>query len=271
MKIGISTYSFFWKFSDQVKTPITLIEMLRKSKELGAGVFQICDYSPIEEMSEDELDEIKSVARNINMELELGTRGVHPSHLQKYVRIAKRLNVSMIRSMKNDRFQSPTIEQAAESIREMVPELEKNKISFALETYEQLKTEDLVRLVKMVDSPFVGICLDPGNCIAALETPEQVINATKPYVLNMHAKDFVFTRKEGWVGFSLIGCPLGEGQLDFDFMMNSIIQEGKNPNIILELWAPFTETIEKTVELESQWLEKSIQYLRRKLTCQTVN
>jgi hypothetical protein len=34
----------------------------------------------------------------------------------------------------------------------------------------------------------------------------------------MDIKDFAFTRQAGWVGFTLAGCPLGEGLLDYDEM-----------------------------------------------------
>ena len=60
------------------------------------------------------------------------------------------------------------------------------------------------------------MCLDPANCVAALERPRDVVAATAPYVKNWHVKDFAFTRQAGWVGFNLAGCPLGEGLLDYD-------------------------------------------------------
>ena len=77
-------------------------------------------------------------------------------------------------------------------------------------------------MVRAVASPQLGVCLDPGNCVARLETPDYVIAEVAPYVVNMHVKDFAFTRAEGWVGFSLTGCPLGAGLLDYDAMIRAV-------------------------------------------------
>lgn len=264
MKIGISTYAFFWQISDQANPKLTVEDLLRKTKEFGGEVLQICDYAPIEAMSDSELLAIVNEAERLNIELELGTRGVHPDHLKKYLRMANTMGVKMIRTMINDKQFTPTIEQAAEWINEALPSLVESGVSISLETYEQVQTKELVRLIHMVDSPNVGICLDPGNSIAALETPVQVIDTTASYVNTLHVKDFRFTRKEGWVGFSLIGCPLGEGALDLNYMLDSLANNGLE-NAIIELWLPFTDNIEKTIQLENEWIQQSVNYLKETL------
>ena len=96
-------------------------------------------------------------------------------------------------------------------LRQIIPAYEQAGVTLALETYEQVPVATLVDIVEQVDSPTLGICLDPGNCVAALELPTDTIARTAPYVRNLHVKDFAFTRKDGWVGFTFAGCPLGEG------------------------------------------------------------
>ncbi len=66
------------------------------------------------------------------------------------------------------------------------------------------------------------MCLDPANCVAALELPRDVVDRDAPYVKNWHVKDFAFTRQDGWVGFNLVGCPLGEGLLDYDSIAKAV-------------------------------------------------
>lgn len=265
MKIGISTYAYFWQISDQVEKKLTVHEMIRKTKEYGADVFQICDYSPIEEMNEVELKSISDEAKRLKIELELGTRGIQPNHLKKYLRIANALDVKLVRTMINDKNHTPSMKQAEKWIKENLQSYIDSGVTIALETYEQIKTEELINLVKLIDNPYVGICLDPGNSIAALELPEQVIQTTAPYVVNLHVKDFVFTRKDGWVGFSLIGCPLGEGALNLQLMLTSLANHHKTPNAIIEFWLPFNKTIKNTIEMENQWLRESIKYLQETL------
>jgi sugar phosphate isomerase/epimerase len=267
MKIGLSTYAFFWKFHSfepDAKETLSLVEMIEKTKKLGGDVFQICDYPALESMSEQEILDVVQIAQRLGIEIELGTRGVHPEHLKRYLQYCKLFGSSLLRTMINDKHHTPSIKQAAAWIQQVLPMYEEAGVILAIENYEQLKTKDLLALVQLIDHPNVGICLDPANSVAFLEMPEQVIERLAPYVVNLHIKDFVFARKEGWVGFSYIGCPLGEGLLDLDFMLKSLSRAGKNPNAIIELWLPFTDSMQRTNELENEWIEKSMEYLKMK-------
>ncbi len=105
----------------------------------------------------------------------------------------------------------PSVDEAVALLGRVLPRYTDQGVTLGLETYEQVSTADLLAVVRAVDRPGLGVCLDPGNCVARLETPEYVIGQVAPYVVNMHVKDFTFTRQEGWVGFSLTGCPLGTG------------------------------------------------------------
>ena len=115
-----------------------------------------------------------------------------------------------------------------------------------------------------VDSPALGICLDPGNCVAALETPTSTIVRTAPYVRNLHVKDFAFSRQDGWVGFTFAGCPLGEGLLDYDFMINTVRPHERGINQIIEHWLPWQGDSATTCHLEDQWTLGNLHYLRSK-------
>ena len=77
-------------------------------------------------------------------------------------------------------------------------------------------------MVEACGNRHLGICLDPANNVAALENPVAVIDRCAPYVVNLHVKDFAFTRRGGWVGFTLEGTELGTGLLDYNGMIAKI-------------------------------------------------
>ena len=120
----------------------------------------------------------------------------------------------------------------------------------------------LVSIVEAVGSEHVGICLDPANCVAGLELPIDVVARSAPYVKNWHVKDFAFTRQAGWVGFTLAGCPLGEGLLDYDAVVAAIQPAANDINQIVEHWLPWQADAETTCALESQWTQHNVNYLR---------
>jgi sugar phosphate isomerase/epimerase len=121
-----------------------------------------------------------------------------------------------------------------------------------------------MRVVDAIDSPFLGVCSDPANTVAALENPRQVIERVAPRVINMHVKDFAFTRRDGWVGFTLAGAPLGTGLLDYDHMVGAIRPHERGINQIIEHWLPWQGDEATTIRLEREWTANSIDFLRRK-------
>ncbi|MFD5291922.1 sugar phosphate isomerase/epimerase family protein [Streptomyces rochei] len=264
MAYGISTYAYFWRISDRAPEPMTLPAMLRDTAALGGEVFQICDYAPIESYDAARLADVRATADDLGLTLELGTRGIRPEHLLKYLDTAGELGVTLVRSMLNTADHRPDTAEAVALLKEAVPRYADAGVTLGLETYEQVATDDLVDVVRAVDDPHLGIVLDPGNSVARLERPVDVVAATAPYVVNIHVKDFAFTRRDGWVGFTYAGCPLGEGLLDHDGMVAAVRPAERGINQIVEHWLPWQdEGYDATARLEHQWTQHSIDTLLR--------
>ena len=264
MAIGLSTYAFFWRISERVEHPLTLHEMLEHTHDSGCSVLQICDYKPLETLSPAELSAVDQTAKELGIQLELGTRGITPEHLRRYLDFAGQLGVTLVRSMVNTADHRPTEAEAIDLLAQTAPEYAERGVTLALETYEQVPSAQLVRIVKAVGSENLGICLDPANCVAGLELPTDVVSRTAPHVKNWHVKDFAFTRQTGWVGFTLTGCPLGEGLLDYDSVVDTVQPAANNINQIVEHWLPWQDDAATTCALETQWTQHNINYLRRK-------
>ncbi|MDA5140287.1 TIM barrel protein [Streptomyces sp. AD681] len=264
MAYGISTYAYFWRISSRAPEPMGLPDMLRDTAELGGQVFQICDYTAIETYDRARLADLRDTAADLGLTLELGTRGIRPDHLLRYLDLAGELGVTLVRSMLNTADHRPDTTEAVALLKEAVPRYAAVGVTLGLETYEQVATDDLVSVVRAVDDPHLGIVLDPGNSVARLERPADVVAATAPYVVNIHVKDFAFTRRDGWVGFTYAGCPLGEGLLDYDAMIAAVGPGDRGINQIVEHWLPWQdEGYDATARLEHQWTQHSINTLLR--------
>ena len=262
MTIGLSTYSFFWQWHSTCPEPIDLHTMVDKTADLGATLLQICDYPLIEGFDADALRRLKAHADRHGVALELGTRGVSPAHLGKYLSMARALDVTLVRGMLNTADHRPSADEAVRMLREVMPAYEAAGVTIALETYEQVPTSTLVDVVSTVASPGLGICLDPANCVAALEHPADVVTKTAPYVRNIHVKDFSFSRRDGWVGFTLAGCRLGEGLLDYPRMIAETRPHERGVNQIIEHWLPWQGDSPSTVALEDRWTAANLNTLR---------
>jgi len=268
--IGLSTYALFWELSDRAPRPLTLAAAVDRTRELGLGLLQVCDYAPLETWDEIQLKELREHADAQGVALEVGTKGIRPERLRRFLHIGQVLGAGLVRSMlntpaaPNHPAHAPSAAEAEAILREVIPEYEAAGVRLALETYEQVPTADVVGVVRKVGSPNLGICSDPANSVAALENPREVVEAVAPYVLNMHIKDFAFRRQDGWVGFVYTGTPMGEGLLDYDHMAAAIRPAEKNINQIIEHWLPWQGSAEETVRAERQWTEQAVAYLRSK-------
>ncbi len=260
--LGLGTYAFFWQHSDRAPVRMELPQMLRKTRELDAQVFQICDYQPILGYTTDELRALRSLAEELGVTLELGTRGLATGHLTKYLGIAEALGARVLRSMVYSPELRPTLGEAEVLLRNVLPAFESSGVTIALETYEQIRSADLVRLVETLGSRSLGICLDPANSVAALENPIDVIDRCAPYVANMHVKDFAFTRRGGWVGFTLEGTELGTGLLDYRHLTDKVDPDARGINRIVEHWLTWRDTYEETCRVENEWNARNLHYMR---------
>ncbi|RKR75169.1 sugar phosphate isomerase/epimerase family protein [Frondihabitans australicus] len=263
--VGLSTYAYFWRFSDQVEAPMSLEDMLRDTARLGAELFQICDYAPLALMSDDELAATRDLAESLGLTLEIGTRGTEPGHLLRFLEIAVALGATLVRSMWTSGDDRPTLDENVARLRRVMPGYERAGVTLALETYEQVSSADLVSLVEAIGSSCLGICLDPANTVARLELPAEVTARVLPHVVNWHVKDFDFTRKDGWVGFSLVGVPLGEGKLDYAGMLADLPATGKDGraiNRVIEHWLPWQGDPETTTRIEAEWTQHNLDYLK---------
>ena len=79
--IGLGSYAFFWQQSESNPNPLSLIEVFTETKKLGINLFQICDYAPLEKMSRSEILETAKAAKDMGLQIELGTKGIEPERL----------------------------------------------------------------------------------------------------------------------------------------------------------------------------------------------
>lgn len=263
--IGLGTYAFFWQHSDRVQQPLSLEGAFHATRELGVELFQICDYAPLEHMSDAQLADAASAARDLGLTIELGTKGIAPAHLMRFLRLAELFDARVVRGMLYGADSRPTLTEAEHHLREALPAYEAADVTLALETYEQVATADLVALVDSFGSPQLGICLDPGNVVARLESPRDAVELAAPVVVNVHVKDFAFARQDGWVGFTYSGAPMGTGLHDYPHLLEAVRPRERGINEIVEHWLPWQGDPETTIRTEREWTRTTLEYLRSTL------
>ncbi len=260
--IGLGTYAFFWQHSDRASEPLSLRGAFEATSRLGVELFQICDYAPLTELSDPELRDAAAAARDLGLTIQLGTKGLEPARLRRFLDLADVFDAALVRGMVNGPDSQPTLAQAEEWLREVVPAYEASGVTLALETYEQLATSDLVALVERIGSDSLGVCLDPANVVARLESPRECVELTASYTKNVHVKDFAFARQPGWVGFTYSGARMGEGLHDYPHLLGAVRPRERGIDEIVEHWLPWQGDADTTIRMERDWTRAAIDYLR---------
>jgi len=265
MRLGIGTYTFPWAIGVRgypPENPMNAKDLLKKANALDVDVVQICDNLPLYKMDENELGNLSAMSNDLGISIEVGTVGIDTTNILNYLNIAMLLRARILRTTLHNYDYTPSIEQSIVAIGKVLPIFAESDVSIALENHERYKSRDLANLVNKIDSRYVGICLDTVNSLGALEGTEQVVKELARYTLSLHVKDFDIVRVDNKMGFTIVGRPVGEGRLDVKWLFDRLKTEGKDPNAILELWTPFSETIDKTIAMEDDWAKRSIRFLK---------
>jgi sugar phosphate isomerase/epimerase len=260
MKIGASSYTWPWAVGREgypPEKPIDAFGLLEKTRHHDLSVLQLADIPHLHKMKQSELEAISQIAVSNDIALETGTRGIDPDHLMTYLSIARTLGSTLVRTITQS-----LDDEAASRLKGVLPAYEEAGVYIALENHDEYSTHHLASFIDKIGSSFLGVCLDTVNSFAALETPDVVVKTLAPYAFNFHVKDFQIVRFGSELGFSIIGSPAGEGRLDIPWIIDYLKRAGREPNLILELWTPFSENLDQTIKREDEWAHRSIRYLK---------
>jgi sugar phosphate isomerase/epimerase len=272
MKLGIASWSVPWSIGVQgyprPERPLDSMGLLEKAVEANVSVIQIADNLPLHNLQDAELDQLREAACAQALTLEAGTRGVDPEHLARYVEIANRIGARVLRTVVSGSLCSPQEMAAVEgSIRRVLPALERQGVTLAFENNEAFSATEFAGLIDRIASPNVGICLDTANSLGRPETLRTVVETLAEHAVVLHAKDYDIRRIDTRMGFSVAGKAVGEGRVDFEWVLAELQRRGRTGiSVIVEHWPPFAGTIEETIRQEEEWLARSVQFLRAKVS-----
>lgn len=266
MQLGLSTYTFTWAIGvpgSPVPNPMTGVKLVERAAQLGVRLVQIADNIPLCDLSNTELDAIEKRTRELEVAVEVGTRGIAPSHLLKNLAVARRFRSPLVRVVVDTNTHHPSPDEVVDTLRAVMPEFEKAHVTLGIENHDRFTAPTIAKIIERVASKQVGVVLDTVNSFGALEGPQVVLAALGPYTVNLHVKDFAVVRAGHSMGFSVEGRPAGQGMLNVPWLLDTLRGMGRDPNAIIELWTPPQATTAETVALEDRWAVESVEYLRR--------
>lgn len=271
-RIGLSSWTYCWaigiKGYELPQHPMTLMQLLEKAHQLGADVLQVADNYPLHLCSSDELSAFSKMAKEFNIAIEVGTRGLRRETLLKYLQIAQLLGAKLVRTLPHNDDSRPSLDCAVKCVNEVIAIFEKANVLLGIENHDYYPSLWLKTLITSVNSKHLGICLDTVNNLGQGEGETEVMNTLAAYAINFHCKDYTISRKPSMLGFDVVGTPLGQGLLNLE-RAQEMLPSGLS--WIIELWTPWQGDLKKTIAMENDWAEKSIQTLKIFRINKTIN
>lgn len=139
------------------------------------------------------------------------------------------------------------------TLRRVAQVAERHRVNICIEPHGvYTKTsEGLLRIVRLVDSPWIGVNWDTGNAyLAGLEDPYEGLENVLDYVRHVHAKDISFEqadRDRGSVTGTPVGCACGDGVVDWDRVIS--ILEPLDREITLSVECGTIDQAEKSLSV----------------------
>jgi sugar phosphate isomerase/epimerase len=269
MELGISSYSFPWSIGVKDFTPehpMNGLELLQYAHTKNIRHVQFGDNLPLHLLQEKELVDLKNAADELSVQIQVGTKRLTVENVQAYIAITNIAGADFIRMVIDDADYRPTENEVIKIIKDLLPQLEDAGVCLAIENHDRFSVKTLKHIIESTDPRWVAICLDTVNSLGAGEGINEVVACLAPYTINLHIKDFIIERVDHKMGFKVSGCVTGEGMLNIPWLIEELSKAGRCTTATLEVWSDPEKTIEATTCKEREWVEKSISYLKTKIT-----
>lgn len=213
------------------------LEFLERCHTLGA--------SGIQTHINGDLPKLRARAEELGMwtEAMVSARHSTPEQFEKAISEAKAAGCTvardaMLSGRRYETFKSLSdwkawVKQSFEVIETVVPILEKQKFTLALENHKDWTIDEYVKLFKTYSSEYFGACVDFGNNLSLLDDPMTVIEAAAPYSKATHIKDMAVAPYQD--GLLMSEVPLGTGILDLPRMVSLLRKANPNIRFALEM------------------------------------
>lgn len=266
MKLGIGSYTYPWAvgmpgaLSSQ---PLKPLQLLEKAQELGVGIVQFGPNLPLDHLPEAELRDVVKHAHSWQIDLEIGTMGIDPGHLKEQIRFAQRVEAILLKTTPEGADgRVPIRAQMVKCLREILNDLASAEIGLAIDN-SRIAAQELNAVLETIRNPRVGAALDTAYPLAFAQGWQISARVLGHRTLSLHLKDFDVQMAADGMGLSILGCPVGKGQINVAWLIESFAALRVEPSVILESWTPRQKSIEQTIALEDTWAREGVDYLRR--------
>ncbi|MBE1554726.1 sugar phosphate isomerase/epimerase family protein [Sporosarcina limicola] len=231
-----------------------IFDFINKTVELGLDGVQI---NIIEDLNLDpkwgtlgsndprHLKKVRDLLQKHNLFCEIDTSGIDAERLGEVIETASLLGADVIRTYINKGvYDERKTSNAHKEISKVLPLLKKHRIHLAIENHEEETADEIISVIKSVDSEWVGALCDIGNGMMAWEDPIDTVTKLAPYAVSTHFKDHIVIHDGD--DYRVSGCPIGEGNIDIDECFKILTEKSSLNRINIEMCHPYVSIFKRS-------------------------
>lgn len=170
------------------------------------------------------------LAKSLHLEVHIETSATDEATLAAAIQVARDVRATSVRFYPRYAGRvSQIMDQTIRDLRKLDALDPDGELDFLLEQHEDLKSEELVRIVQAVQNPRLTLLFDFANMINAYEAPEAALATMAPFVTDVHIKDAKILADRG--GFAHRACCSGKGDIDFTALLTTLLMLGEMPQV----------------------------------------
>ena len=236
-------------FAAAAQSPVRLGLDLFSIRSQGWTPFQFLDYAAkwgietvhfseirfLGGLEDEHVKKVGEYAKNLNVQVELGMRSACPTskafdakagtaeqQITQMLHSAKLAGSPIVRCFlgtwtdrESDGGIDKHIEAMIKTLQSVKSRVVNSGLKIAVENHAgDMQARELKTLVEGAGKDFVGVCLDSGNPLWAIEDPHLTLETLAPYVLTSHVRDTAVWRVPE--GAAVAWTRMGDGNIDID-------------------------------------------------------
>ncbi len=230
LRLGLGSYALRWTLRE-VDAVSSCQQLISTTRQLGLDLLQIADNVALLELNPHQRRELRLLADDAGVRVEVGTDSYRASDFRRMIRVAVAFDSRHIRLVGRD---LPRLGQLLARVKDDVTAWGGKVV---VENYPPVPNVDLLATLRAAGR-WVGTCADTANSIPAGEWPMETLDRLLPLAYYVHVKDFQFMPGPDSIGWALTGTPLGTGQQDVEAIVLAATSAAHHPDLILEHWLP---------------------------------
>ena len=253
MKLGLETETFHLLFQNG---RMNIFDFIKRTAEYGLDgvMINVIAFSGEKHLhpqwgtlggaDKEHLEKVRDEIKKYGLYAEIDMRGTDSQRLAEVIEVAHIIGADVIRTYCClGAYNYEILQQAPGNIKKVIPLLKKYRIRLAIENHEEETADEIIQIIKEVNSCWVGAHFDFGNSMMAWEDPVEAAKKMAPYTYTTHFKDHIVIETED--GYKVCGVPAGQGNIALDEIFKTMVEHSFLTRINIEMCYPYVANFKR--------------------------